>query len=537
MLRTAGLWAALTLLLFVVVAAGACGEGAGPAPAVPVPVPSSGGSGAAEAAPSAPPPEGRPLCASVAGEPRRVDPEPSVIRLPVRGLRPATAPSQRGPALGGRSFGFVAWMDAAGRLALLYTFAERPTFGHHGEPRGAAPEHVLIDLAGGGAIAVDDLVVAGPRGERVAILSEGRLRVVGSDGPDIDLTDLGADPRGDDNLCLARPQVAFDETGRRVSWIPPHRRSAVIRDLRTGVECEVPTDGAMVWRAMPLAVDGWTLLREVPEDSDGDGAVTFPRQQTSCVCRWCGRFALSYGFYGWAGDAFRSVAVAPDGTRHALAQEMVPVGDAARASVDRRTSTVELLDLSGRPVLLPEGCTVSAAAPGASTALLSCGRRTRLLNPATGGSRELAVPVDLEAIAHSWLDRDDRLWAVAVARQGPRRFLSRLRMADGRLEVGPRIQGAPSGHRRWVSALTGEGVAALDLETGRAVVAVIPGVTRTSGLVATLRTGQTALLGAETGRYLVTDVPLAAGDSRGCGLLPDAVEGNLEIGPWRQVCP
>lgn len=53
-------------------------------------------------------------------------------------------------------------------------------------------------------------------------------------------------------------------------------------------------------------------MLETPAQSTG-----WPTQQTSCECRWCNRFAMSMGFYGWGGPAFENIAVAGDGSRSA----------------------------------------------------------------------------------------------------------------------------------------------------------------------------------------------------------------------------
>jgi hypothetical protein len=71
-----------------------------------------------------------------------------------------------------------------------------------------------------------------------------------------------------------------------------------VRDLATQEEWTVPAKGRL-WRGWADDAGRGATLLEVPAGSSG-----WPSQNTSCACRWCGRFAMSHGFYGWSGPDF-----------------------------------------------------------------------------------------------------------------------------------------------------------------------------------------------------------------------------------------
>lgn len=479
-----------------------------------------------------------PRCEAETTAPEGLDPAPSVHDLPAaRATVAASGPSRRGEPRGGDAPGFVWWTSDNGRLSLLMRFtAGPPRFGHHGEV-GAEVTAWLVDHVDGRHEAVDEMIAAAATAIAVRA-TDGRVVLVREDGERTDLSALGADDRSDANRCLNRRPVSFDPTSRFAAWLARDPAAAVVRDLTSGAQCRVEARAPVLWRAYPGAVRGWALLREIPADSDGDGEVGFPVQRTSCACRWCNRFALSYGFYGWGGDAFESVLVAPDGGRVPVEGPAHPVGDATAARVSPRGGRIDLVDAAGQPVTLPTGCDVRAVAPGASSVLLRCGDDAKLFFPENGRTLDLPARVEASGVLEPHVTEAGHVWvAVRASRDGTRRRLSRLRMNDGRIELGPEADELAGVHAGWAVARRDGGLVFVSLVDGFAATTDVDGVRHVHGLVARLPEGS-VLIAPRASRHLRLDVPVDTADASGCALVPaGAGDRGVAQGPWRRVCP
>jgi hypothetical protein len=66
--------------------------------------------------------------------------------------------------------GFVWWMSHNARFAAIYTFAEAPQFGHHGEVRGGEPTLTLHDTVARREDVIDELVATDPHGRWLVAL-------------------------------------------------------------------------------------------------------------------------------------------------------------------------------------------------------------------------------------------------------------------------------------------------------------------------------------------------------------------------------
>ncbi len=213
----------------------------------------------------------------------------------------------RGEAFGGTRFGFAEASSKNGRFVFLRRFqgSARPTFGHHGESR-TPTDLALFDRVDGSERAVDDVidVDAGRRYFLVAVA--GALLVLDAESG-ASLTLDAADMSGDGNACLPPRQGAFSASGARVGWVTSG--GFAVRDLASGATWTVKPAGRL-WRGWPDDTGRGATLAEV----SGAGA-DWPHQNTSCACRWCGRFAMSYGMYGWSGPAFAIEHVDDAGVR------------------------------------------------------------------------------------------------------------------------------------------------------------------------------------------------------------------------------
>ncbi|MBL9103037.1 MAG: hypothetical protein JNL82_18980 [Myxococcales bacterium] len=427
--------------------------------------------------------------------------------------------------------GFVWWMGANARLVAIYWFSAAPKFGHHGEPLGDPPTLTLFDTTTGAGEAIDELVASDPRG-RWAVIARGKQLwlIDGETGQREELTARGADASGDANRCLEPRQAGFDALGGQLVYLRTGPDRAVIRQLADGSETEVAAGPGRLWRAYAVGAPGSALLFEVPGDSDGDGAVELPVQNTSCACRWCGRFALSHGFYGWSGDRFEFVMV-EGGRRTALPGVFDRLADGV--FVD---SNGALQRTDGKPIALPAGCRGATWLEGSSAVLTGCPGGSRLFWPGSGEKADL--PGQVTALELAVVRAPDGGLRAGLASKGGESVLLSVDLARGEFRKSPRI-GISRGLDRRGRAL------AVDQADQLIVFEVASGATRAAALgkVEDLQANWARIAGVphavDAGRGLVhalSHEPSAAAEN-GCALLAAVRGGELETGPWTLRCP
>ncbi|MBW2462458.1 MAG: hypothetical protein JRH11_12490 [Deltaproteobacteria bacterium] len=267
---------------------------------------------------------------------------PSTVSVPTQQSAsaadgPSAASSEHatpGEAFGGSVYGFVEYSSDNGRIVLVRRFAgdDRPLFGHHGESSVPA-ELIVFDLVLGTERVVDNWVALANGRRFVLLVDEGQLWLVDASGGSWEALP-NADVEDDGNRCLGPRGGSFSGDGSRVAWVQDGSNSLRVRNLETREEWDVPSHGR-IWRGWPDDDGRGAILLETPTQS-----TDWPVQQTSCACRWCNRFAMSMGFYGWAGPAFDNIAVAEGGSRSA--------GAASEGSHEIRGETTA-------------GCTIEAA--------------------------------------------------------------------------------------------------------------------------------------------------------------------------------
>ena len=208
---------------------------------------------------------------------------------------------------GGARWGFVEATSANGRFVALRRFAgdARPAFGHHGES-GTPTDVVVFDRVDGSERNVGEIIDVDPTRRFFLVVESAHVFLAdASTGKYAPLT--GIDTSADGNACLPPRQAAFSTGGGRAAWVVGD--TLRVRDLATGEEWAVASKGRL-WRGWADDTGRGAVLAEVPRASTG-----WPSQHTSCACRWCGRFAMSFGVYGWGGPTFTVEHVAEDGTR------------------------------------------------------------------------------------------------------------------------------------------------------------------------------------------------------------------------------
>ena len=241
------------------------------------------------------------------------------------------APSRTTASFGGERYGFVEATSSNGRFVALRRFEGNapPQFGHHGEAFGSVELH-LVDLVDGTERAIDDVIDVEPTRRWFLLVDHGTPVLFDSDSNRTEaLADI--DPRSDENACLPPRGASFSASGTRVAWIVGDGSSARIRDLTTGDEWTARST-SRIWRAFPDDAGRGAVLAEVAA-----GGAEWPNQNTSCSCRWCTRFAASFGFYGWSGPAFELVHVSDDGSREPRDPED---GEREWTGVDREGCTI-----------------------------------------------------------------------------------------------------------------------------------------------------------------------------------------------------
>jgi|GEM_PF-2485989 len=209
---------------------------------------------------------------------------------------------------GGKVWGFVQASSSNGRIVLIRQFgADEPgQFGHHGPSPGAA---VLIahDLERSDSQQVE-LVDMDPSRRWFLLRNHDSLWLLDSGTGSWEAL-AGADLQDDGNACLMSRSGKFSQFGNRLGWIREGARQFRVRDLASGREWSVPSQGR-IWVGWPLDADDGAVLAELDA-----GTTDWPQQQTSCSCWWCNRFARSYGFYGWHGPSFEFHQVSRTGER------------------------------------------------------------------------------------------------------------------------------------------------------------------------------------------------------------------------------
>jgi hypothetical protein len=251
--------------------------------------------------------------AAPSARPAQPAPAASMPAAPAPGATPAQPQAQastplRTESFGGTRWGFVEASSANGRFVVLRRFhgAARPSFGHHGDTADE-PEVTVFDRVTGEERTISEIIDIEPTRRFLLLIADGALWLADAETGVFEPL-AGADMAPDGNACLAPRQGNFSPEGKRVAWMTDNAGSLTVRDLATRAEWRIAARQRM-WRGWPDDEGRGAVVLEVPAGTD------WPEQRTSCACRWCNRFAMSYGVYGWRGPSFTVEHVAEDGSR------------------------------------------------------------------------------------------------------------------------------------------------------------------------------------------------------------------------------
>lgn len=232
-----------------------------------------------------------------------------------------------GGEFGDSLWGFSEGSSENGRFVFLRRFpgADKPEFGHHGEAMGASPVLSVFDRFTGVEREIDELIDAAGRRWFLVIDAETLFLLDADTGEWENLDDV--DMTRDGNQCMSPRHASFSKSGKRAAWISSDAGQLVVREVESNVEWTVPSS-ASIWRGWPRDEDKGAILVEVPNNS------AWPQQNTSCACRWCGRFALSSGMYGWGGPEFSIVHAKADGSFEPWKDDPPTHSESARGKTD-----------------------------------------------------------------------------------------------------------------------------------------------------------------------------------------------------------
>ncbi len=440
---------------------------------------------------------------------------------------------------GGPQYGFGWWMSLDGQLIALYRFEGdvTPTFGQHGEA-DREPLLEVFDLRTNNIQHYDEFIAADPRARMAVFRESDHLWLLQYDSTTReDLTVRFADVEGDGNACMAARQVSFGALGDYVGWIRRNPDRAVVEEVgQAGSRnaFDVQTPRGRLWRIGVPSLNGWVLMQDIPRDTNRDRSIDWPGQDTSCVCLWCERFASSSGFHGWTGDAYKSFLAGPEG-RIEVEGDVIPLGNSTYGDLENHI----IRQAGGDTYALPEGCESVSFVHGVPMAIARCDGPSVLVSPETDGVMPLTDAVHLNAISTPARDGEGHHWISALVGTGDDQRLARLRIEDGRLEVGPRAtaMAAARHYSGWMMFQTPSGVAALHVGEGRVRELEVPGVTGVESLFATIGRGGFIALSPSTGYAFRTPEKPYLTTSEGCALQPANSDGPLEQGPWRVRCP
>ncbi|AKF84578.1 hypothetical protein MFUL124B02_01070 [Myxococcus fulvus 124B02] len=176
-------------------------------------------------------------------------------------------------------------------------------FDPHGGLMGDLARPYLF-LEPGEGLAVDDVLTWDSEGRRLVLLSGGAIRLL--DTTTNEETRLGEWSDEDAQTKAPRPpmRASFSRDGQRLLYLRREgaRTVTVLREVSSGEERQVDTGPGLLGQAF-LHPDGhWMVFDVVAKDTDQDGALKWPQEQTTLAPARCRGQVLSSSSMGFHGD-------------------------------------------------------------------------------------------------------------------------------------------------------------------------------------------------------------------------------------------
>ncbi|GEN07939.1 hypothetical protein MFU01_29760 [Myxococcus fulvus] len=176
-------------------------------------------------------------------------------------------------------------------------------FDPHGGLMGDLARPYLF-LEPGEGLAVDDVLTWDSEGRRLVLLSGGAIRLL--DTTTNEETRLGDWSDEDAETKAPRPpmRASFSRDGQRLLYLRREgaRTVTVLREVSSGEERQVDTGPGLLGQAF-LHPDGhWMVFDVVAKDTDQDGALKWPQEQTTLAPARCRGLVLSSSYMGFHGD-------------------------------------------------------------------------------------------------------------------------------------------------------------------------------------------------------------------------------------------
>jgi hypothetical protein len=246
--------------------------------------------------------------------------------------------------------------------------------GYHGDTYGDALAP-FVDLDGR-ELEIDAFVSATRGGRWVAVTRGGDLEL--HDATAGTALTLDADARDDPNPRGGHRAASFDASGKRILYIGNRKQGAtlVLRTLASGKETRIAAKGE-IWRAWIDEGGKYVWAWVVTKDTDGDGNLGMPLNNTTLSDRQCrGPVAVS-GSYGWSGDE-PELMLAPIASGAKLAPSPGAIGVLGDVIVARRDDgTLEARGKDGTKTIAKADCKANVLFADASTGHLAFVCRSR----------------------------------------------------------------------------------------------------------------------------------------------------------------
>jgi len=250
--------------------------------------------------------------------------------------------------------------------------------GQHGDLGGDEARPYLFREPGAG-VPIDDLLAVDASRRHLVLVREGSLRLLDTvTGTEQVLAPWTADDVGS-NSPQPPVRASFSKDGQRLLYLRTEagKKVAVLRDVARGDERVLDAGPGLLGQAV-LHEDGrWALFDVVAKDTDEDGTLTWPHQQTSLAPARCRGPVQSSSHGEWKGDSpVRRYLRVDGGTPVEGSDILQPLGEGLLRTTPQGAIVFEDAR-SNQQTWVPESCRARLYAVDEPRRLLVVGCKTR----------------------------------------------------------------------------------------------------------------------------------------------------------------